>query len=239
MVFGHNLLDGQQVQSDSPFYGPWLVLHQQAFWTYAEGRSILVIYPLIPWIGVMAAGYAFGAIVTRTAKQRLRLCLLIGGAATLAFVSLRAFNVYGDPQPWQPQDSGVFTFMSFLNCRKYPASLLFLLMTLGPAITALALFERWTGRLARIFVVFGRVPLFYYLLHVPVIHIGAIIYSLIRFGHAEWWFKNYHQPFPSDFRPSLLATYVAWLAAVALLYPLCRWFAELKKRNKSVWLSYL
>jgi hypothetical protein len=204
----------------------------------------------VPWIGVMAAGFAFGTIVRRERAERQRILLWLGVALTLAFVVIRASNWYGDPRPWTPQPRGaLFTFLSFLNLEKYPPSLLFLLMTLGPALLVLALFDRARepGKLARPVVIFGRVPLFFYLLHLPLIHALALIYSYVKYGHPSGLFVM--PPFwavevaggggyPSGYGVGLVGVYLLWLLAVGLLYLPCRWFAELKQRRRDAWLSY-
>jgi hypothetical protein len=173
----------------------------------------------------------------------------LGVGLTIAFVLLRAANVYGDPEPWTTQSRGVlFTFFSFLNLQKYPPSLLYLLMTLGPALLLLAIFDRAgePGRLQRPVLVFGRVPLFYYLLHLPLIHLLALGYSYAKFGGPTGLFTM--EPFvaaftssplyPPDYGISLPGVYLVWLLVIALLYLPCRWFAKLKQRRRDAWLSY-
>jgi uncharacterized membrane protein len=188
----------------------------------------------------MAAGYGFGALLLREPGERRKGLLRLGIALTLAFIVIRAANFYGDPRPWSGQESGLFTFFSFINCWKYPPSLLFLLMTLGPAIAALVLFERWTGPVSRFFIVFGRVPLFYYLLHIPLIHILAIVFYYVSYGQVQMLFSNDALfNFPGGFGYSLPVVYLVWIGAVMLLYPACRWFANVKRRRRDKWLSYL
>jgi uncharacterized membrane protein len=204
-------------------------------------------YCLIPWMGVMAAGYTFGALLTLEQAKRKRELLGLGLGLTLAFILLRYVNVYGDPRPWQVQDRGPwFTLCSFLNCTKYPPSLLYLLMTIGPAIVFLGLCE-WTGplfrRLTRPLVIFGRVPLFYYFLHIPLIHGGAALLDYLRYGWSPqvldgpWGVRE--GQVPGDYGVSLPVVYLLWSAVVLILYPPCAWFAGVKQRHKSAWLSYL
>ncbi|HEX8503595.1 MAG TPA: hypothetical protein VF659_23630, partial [Pyrinomonadaceae bacterium] len=217
--------------------------------TPRDGYVFLVAYPLVPWIGVMAAGYAFGSLLTLERERRRRILFMLGGAAVLLFVALRALNVYGDPRPWGFQERGAwYTFLSFLNTTKYPPSLLFLLMTLGPSIIAVALFDRGAGRephaLLRPFVVFGRVPMFYYLLHFPLLHLAAVAFAYAKYGRAEWLFLNWPPPGAPQLEPpgygyDLLVVYLVWLGVVLALYPLCRWFAGVKRRRRDAWLSYL
>ena len=159
--------------------------------------------------------------------------------ATLAFLVLRGFNVYGDPRPWNPAPPGAVSplapLFSFLNTAKYPASMLFLLMTLGPSIAALPLLERWRGGIGRVLEVFGRVPLFYYVLHIPAIHVAAIVVSLLRTGAVSpWLFANHPMepgPPPPDTVWSLPLLYLVTAVVVTLLYFPCRWYADVRERR--------
>jgi uncharacterized membrane protein len=196
----------------------------------------------------MAVGYAFGEILTLERERRRKILFRLGASCVVLFVLLRALNVYGDPNPWAAQKSAWLTLLSFLNTSKYPPSLLFLLMTLGPSILALALFDREPGRRpappARPFIVFGRVPMFYYLLHVPLIHLAAVAFAYAKYGRAEWLFVNWPppgqpQPEPPGYGYGLWVVYAVWIGVVAALYPLCRWFARVKARRRDAWLSYL
>ena len=161
------------------------------------------------------------------------------------FVVLRASNLYGDPSPWAPRADGVRTLRSLLNVSKYPPSLLYLLMTLGPAMLAPAFIGRAPGWLTRPRTTLGRVPLFNYLLHLPILHGIAVVLSQIRYGHAEWQFDDripQHgaaPPLPAGYGYDVWVVYLVWIATVAGLYPLCRWYAGVKARRRSVWLSYL
>lgn len=250
----HNLTDGIRVEgwggpgSPAPGVGAklWILLHQ-AFGGFQvlgdHSPALFVIYPLIPWIGVMAVGYVFGVLYQFDAQRRRRWLLIIGGAATLLFIVVRAINRYGDPNAWEPQKSFVFTVLSFVNTWKYPPSLLFLLMTLGPAILLLALFEaRSTGGWVRdFFVTFGRVPLFFYLLQWFVAHAIALLLHL-AFGKPVSWLigspLNFG-PAPPGIGFNLGVVYLSWLAGVLMLYPLCKWYAGVKQRRTDWWLSYL
>jgi uncharacterized membrane protein len=249
MIFLHNALDRIQAADFGSLRWLWVVLHETNIIMPRPGVLFLAAYPLIPWVGVMAAGYAFGELLMLERERRRRILLRLGGACIALFVVLRALNIYGDPLRWSSQPRGTwFTLLSFLNTQKYPPSLLFLLMTLGPSIIALALFDRAGGRepgaLMRPFVVFGRVPMFYYLLHVPLMHLVAVVFSLARYGRADWLFMNWPLPGQPPLEPqgygyNLWVVYAVWLGVVVALYPVCRWFAEVKQRRRDAWLSYL
>ena len=169
LILGHDLLDGVHAASFAGLGWLWMFVHERGMLT-PSGHLLLVIYPLVPWAGVMAAGYGLGAVYTWPAERRRRLLLRLGAALVVAFVALRTWNHYVDPLPWKRQRSPLITFFSFLACSKYPPSLAYLLMTLGPALVLLGLADGITARWTRPFVIFGRVPFFYYVLHVPLIH---------------------------------------------------------------------
>jgi uncharacterized membrane protein len=178
IIAGHNLIDPHfrewsEAAQASPLGWLWQVLYfGGGFRLFGSGPPLIILYSLVPWIGVMAAGYAFGGVMLQDPARRDRLCLSIGFGATLLFLVLRGFNLYGNPFPWGGPDSRLPLLLSFLSTNKYPASLLFLTMTLGPTIALLPLLERARGAVARWLTIFGRVPLFYYLLHIPLIHPG-------------------------------------------------------------------
>jgi len=203
---------------------------------------LMVLYSLIPWIGVMAAGYGFGAVLTLEPVRRDRLCYAIGAAGTALFLLLRGFNLYGDPRPWTT-GTPMPAVLAFLNTTKYPASLSFLLMTLGPTIALLPVLERARGRVARWLTVFGRVPFFFYLLHIPLIHALALAVSAIREGAVNpWLFANHpmgNPAPPEGYTWSLGQLYLVWAISIVLLYFACRWFAEVKARRTEAWLKFL
>jgi len=184
-------------------------------------------------------------MMLRSQDKRRKELLVLGIGITLAFIAIRALNLYGDPHMWSLQRTGLFTLMSFINCEKYPPSLLYLLMTLGPAITALASFERMPNAISRPFVTLGRVPLFYYLLHLVFIHVLAVALAYAQYGQAAWMFKNPSLPvsmllpFPEGYGYGLATVYAIWLVVALILYPACRWFASVKGRRREGWLSYL
>lgn len=258
IIFGHNLLDGMvggiaESLGNDARGALWKLLYIGFFAPPVafgpNGPNLVVLYTFIPWIGVMAAGYAFGAIVTMEPARRNQLCLTIGAGAIVLFLLLRGFNLYGDANAWSapaPQsDDGpqMPALLSFLNTSKYPASLQFLLMTLGPTIAVIPILERARGQFFGWMTVFGRVPFFYYVLHIPLIHVIAVIVSQIRMGTVvPWLFANHPmgsgRP-PDGYTWSLALLYVVWLIVVVVLYFACRWYADLKVRQRARWMAYL
>ena len=238
MISIHNAFDGVTMESWGGWQNVWKILHVSNSFDLAPGYKFGTGYPLIPWIGVMAAGYGFGAWLVRDTKQRQTWTLRLGVVLTVLFVLVRGSNLYGDLHPWSPQKSGVFTVFSFLHCHKYPPSLCYLLMTLGPALILLSFFEGGTPRLLQPLVTFGRVPLFYYVLHLPLIHSLALIMAFTKYGHAEWLYGTSPESRPADYGYDLPVVYFFWIVAVLILYPACRRFAEVKRRRREAWLSY-
>ena len=246
MIVLHNCLDGIRAQQFGSAAWVWNLLHQPGVISVA-GKLALVTYTFLPWIGVMAAGFCFGRVFQLEPEPRRRIMLRLGTAMTLAFIALRALNHYGDPTPWTHQKSALFTVLSFLNCTKYPGSLDFLLMTLGPALLVLAWFDRLAFKPANPLVVFGRVPMFYFILHFYLIHALTVFAAWLRYGNSAAKFVFNPLPsmggprelFPTDFGYSLWTAYGVWLLVVILLYPVCRWFANVKGRRRDWWLSYL
>jgi uncharacterized membrane protein len=218
----------------------WMVLHQPGF-IQVLGIRLLVLYPVLPWIGVLLCGYCLGQVYGWNAERRRRLLVRLGAGMVAAFILLRLTNLYGNPFPWSVQKNAAFTVLSFINTQKYPPSLLFILMTLGPALLLLAWVETTRrGPAGRALVTFGRVPLFFYLLQWPVAHGIALLLSLAAGKPTSHFFgmPGFTPPEPgAGF--SLGVAYLCWLAGVALLYPLCRWFAGVKHRRNEWWLSYL
>jgi uncharacterized membrane protein len=250
MIAGHNLMDlvpqdtiKPLVQGASGWF--WQLLYFGGFIQLGQDGPVLaVLYVIVPWIGVMAAGYAFGAVMIREPADRRRLCLTIGWSAIVLFLVMRGIDLYGDPRHWHsgPGDPRPALFR-FLNTAKYPASLLFLLMTLGPTIALLPWAEKAQGTVARILETFGRVPFFYYLLHIPLIHALALVVSAVREGSVNPWLFTNHPMMPPEvpegYTWSLPLLYLVFAVAIALLYPACRWYARLKAGSSSRWLSYL
>lgn len=237
IIFGHNLLDGIHAETAGGDW--WYLLHERGYIAYDEGRGMAVVYPLIPWVAVMSAGYCFGKLLLQPIKQRNKFLYLVGGGAILLWLVLRWLNIYGDPTPWTQQEESWYTLLSFLNCTKYPPSLSYLLMTLGFAILVMPLLEKINSRYTNPIAVYGKVPLFYYLLHIYLIHGMALLLAVCigfpaaLFTSSGW---NFHE---SGWGFGLPGVYGFWLLAVWLLYWPCRWFMQVKSRYKKWWLSYL
>lgn len=239
LIAAHNLLDG--VQTRNPL---WVILHAPGFVLQMPTHVVFAAYPLIPWVGVTAVGFSLGQMYAWDADRRRSWLLRAGIALTAAFLVLRSINVYGDPARWTTQSSPLFTALSFLNVVKYPPSLLFLLMTLGPALIMLRLADRRTPRVLEPALIIGKVPMFYYVLHFTLIHLLAVATCFVRYGSAHWMTESPdlgHYPFsaPPEWGYSLPVVYLVWALVVIAMYPLCRWFAAVKQRRNDWWLSYL
>jgi uncharacterized membrane protein len=251
MITLHNLLDGLTVRAfpapNQPLPGGWdtfwMLLHQQGLTYFTPNIYGLILYPLIPWVGVLAAGYCFGAFYQWEPQQRQHALRRLGAGLLLAFFIIRGINIYGDPSRWSGQKNVLFTVLSFLNVTKYPPSLLFLLLTLGAGILALPWFERMQqGFLSRAFITFGRVPLFFYIGQWITAHGLAVVVGYLAGQPVAWQFAGIFDrpsPNPGNLGFSLWVVYVFWFVGILLLYPFCRWFAEIKRRRRNWWLSYL
>jgi uncharacterized membrane protein len=244
ILAGHNRLDDVPPDAFGRLGWLWSILHSGDRLEVLPGRVFRPVYPLLPWIGVLAAGYACGPWMSPHNPHRRRFFLVLGVALTLGFVVLRALNVYGDPDPWSVRQDGLYTAFSFVNCQKYPPSLLSLLMTLGPTFLLLYVFEHREGAAAAgPLVTLGRVPFFFYVLHLFVIHALAVLLSLLRYGRAAWLFVT-PPPWDADVYPegygySLPVVYAIYVLVLAILWPACRWYADYKRRHKAWWLSYV
>ena len=239
MIASHNLLDGVLAEQFGQLGWLWNVLHQPALLHPTAKVTVLALYPLIPWIGVMAAGYALGPVMLRDPSSRRRWLVGLGLGVTLSFILLRATNFYGDPAPWTSHEGIVATLLSFVNTEKYPPSALYLAMTLGPALLALAAFEFAHGKVAKLLVTFGRVPLFFYIGHLLLLHAMAVTFAAIAHGDVAWLLGG--PPVaakPAGYGLGLPGVYLVWMIVVAMLYLPCRWFAEVKRRRSDAWLSY-
>lgn len=245
MVGGHNLLDSLSVEGNNLTAFLWSLIHQQGFFTWGS-KLVIVGYPLVPWIGVMALGYCLGSLFTRevdAAKRKLFLAQL-GWSMVILFFVLRITNIYGDPSPWGSQSSALFTFLSILNTTKYPPSLIYLLMTIGPSLLFLAYTEKVGNNVANVVSIYGRVPLFYYVIHVYLLHLLAMVAIELVPGF-DWSNMVLRQPiwFAENLKGygfSLAVVYLVWIGVVVGLYPLCKWYDRYKQSHKEKWwLSYL
>ena len=263
MILLHNLADPLKPAQFGHFAWLWQILHVQGFIASTPPHLLFgkipmvfgVIYPLLPWPGVMAAGYAFGAVMPKPAAERHNILLWLGSACVVLFIVLRATNIYGNPHApgvgggdFHPQATVVMTLIAFLDTAKYPPSLQFLLMTLGPGFLALAIFDRIdiAGRgiaaaISRFFLVYGRVPMFYYVLHIYLLHLMAIVAARF-FRQPVWWLFHgafFTQPTPPGYGHDLPFVYLMWMVAVGLLYYPCKRYMEFKRRHRDWnWLSY-
>ncbi|MBO0883452.1 MAG: DUF1624 domain-containing protein, partial [Mycobacterium sp.] len=231
MIGGHNAFD--TVRSASPF---WAILHRPGV-IVAGSHTVFAAYPLIPWIGVAAAGYSLGQLFLAGPDVRRRGLVALGTGLVAGFVLLRWPNLYGDPERWRTFSTAPFTVLSFINTNKYPPSLLFLMMTIGPALLLLRAVDggapRWLGPVE----VYGRVPLFYFVAHFMLIHVVAVVVCCAKYGSAHWMFESPGlgaYPFlqPPGWGFSLPVVYAIWIGVVVGLYPLCRWIAAVKARRR-------
>lgn len=256
MIVGHDLLDKVRPARFGSWAPLWKILHVRGFVMLPFGIPEFVLFPIIPWVAVMGAGYVFGTIYSLEPARRRKLILRLGIALTLAFVFLRATNLYGNPPAglggvsqgdWHVQPTFEKTLILFLDVEKYPPSLQYLLMTLGPSLLLLAWLERrlpqigTTTGLTSALLIFGRVPLFYYIVHIYLIHTLAYIVALLFHQPSNWLLHGafFRNDTPDGYGHSLPFIYFIWITAVTILYFPCRWWAGLKQRRKDWWLSYL
>lgn len=241
IIFLHNLMALTPFGSDSvltailnPLFNPAAVP--------VAGRVLVMGYPPIPWLGIMLVGFAAGKTFEWEATRRKKTFIKIGGAALLLFVILRFINIYGDPALWQPQKKAVYTFLSFINVTKYPPSLLFCLTMLGIMLLILAAAENAKGRLAAIITNYGKVPLFYFILHFYLIHIILILVLLaqgISWGQMEFAAGTFGRPRDIPAGLNLWQVYLVWIIVVVLLYKPCVWFGRYKATHNKWWLKYI
>jgi uncharacterized membrane protein len=224
---GHNLLDPVTANQFGPFSPVWTLLHERGPLFFGDRQIAYVLYPILPWVGVMALGYGLGALFLEPAKQRDRVLLVLGAAMIAVFLILRTFNLHGDPDPWTAREDLGPSIMAFLDVHKYPPSLMYVLVTLGIGFALVPLLAFLRGRAARVLLVFGAVSFFFYVLHIYFIHGLAMAADKALGGFA------------SGMGFSLATVYIAWIAVLASLYPLCCWWLEVKQRRNHWWLSYL
>jgi uncharacterized membrane protein len=236
LIAGHNLLDRVRAEQLGSLRWLWLLLHEEGRLAPFAGATWLVVYPLVPWVAVIAAGYAIGPWALLPREQRRSRFVRAGAALIAGFVLLRATNLYGDPHPWTAAGGPLRALLSFLDCEKYPPSLLFLAMTLGPALCVLAWMDRPLGPWAARVAVYGRVPLFYYIAHIFLIHAVAVALAWPALGAVA---AMSHFVMSGGLGYSLPAVYALWAAVVLALYPACRWFAAVKRQSRAAWMSYL
>ncbi|BAY61716.1 hypothetical protein NIES22_17830 [Calothrix brevissima NIES-22] len=240
LIIGHNLLDSVQAKQLGNFGWIWSFLHERTMFISTSGIRFFLVYPLIPWVGVMICGYAFGYVMTKPKTQRLRWLQNLGWGLIFSFVVIRGINIYGDPQPWLIQSTFLNTILSFIKCNKYPPSLAYLLITLGIAFLLLYIFENQNLSFLKPLIILGRVPLFFYIIHLWLIHFSAILLALPKYG-----LKAITLPYlssramPEDYGYDLQYVYLVWIVIVFILYLICNWYAKYKVKNKSWWLRFL
>jgi uncharacterized membrane protein len=245
IVFGHNVIDYAEAEREGKVGLVWDLIHRGNFSFYSLDQThfFIVVYAFLPWLGVMISGYCLGKLYEPAVDIVKRKKILIGlGTGLLAlFVIVRALNAYGDPSHWSVQGNPFYTFLSFINVSKYPPSMLFICMTIGVALIALALLENVRNRFTNWVTVYGRVPFFYYIMHLYVIHTLCVI-AFYMSGYGADDIVSRQTPFlfrPQQFGYSLYIVYGIWLLVVLLLYPLCRWYNKYKSNHHQWWLSYL
>ena len=245
IVLGHNLLDGIVTQGTDPASVLWYIFHQDQFLTLSSTKMVIFHYPVLPWIGTIILGYHFGRLFTKEfdALSRKKWLLRLGLGAIVLFIILRVTNLYGNLLPWSPQKNSIYTFLSFINVTKYPPSLCFLLITIGPSLLFLYAIESIKNKVTNFLLVFGRVPLFYYFAHVLVIHSAAIGIHMLLGGEGQDLVlraQDFMKPKLLDYGYSLPIVYSVWIVTILFLYPLCKKYMYYKMNNKDKWwLSYL
>lgn len=245
LFFGHNVLDYASLPREGAAATALNILLSASFsfYHYGQGRLISVIYAILPWTGTMLLGYGLGHFYRASfdPQKRKKTLIALGISLTLLFILLRALNGYGDPAPWSQQKTGVFTFLSFLNVTKYPASLMYFSMTLGPMLLVLAFTENVQNRFSRILTTYGRVPFFYYVLHLYFMHLICVI-LFFSSGYNVSQAADLNVPFlfrPLTFGYDLWTVYLIWLFVIIVLYFPCRWFNHYKSNHNHWWLSYI
>lgn len=235
MIAGHDLLNGVQPAADWSWF--WHILHERGgFQVLDSDYEIFIAYPLLPWPGVMLLGYLLGDLYTQQHPSRVRELALLGGTALCAFVVLRAWAHYGDPAPFEPQATALLSTMSFLNVSKYPASLQFLCVTLGMCLLLLAIAERYKSFGTEALAVFGRVPLFFYLLHIPLINLSSQLWTTARYGEAVNMLTTGPDGWPPGYEPALWRAYLVWAVFLIVMYFACLNYWNLRSAPRHRWL---
>ena len=235
-IFAHNLLDGIKPEQWGAWAALWNILHEPGVIFDRGGHQIIILYPLIPWIFVMAGGYCFGFYWPQLKEKKWT--PWIGVSCLVLFCILKWINIYGDPEPWVGMSPWYMNLLSFLKITKYPPSLDFLLVTLGLALLILLAFEKFPKMLRKPLLVFGKVPLFFYILHIYTIHLIAIFVAYSVYGSKVPSVDLVFHPFP-EYGHSLGVAYVVWIMTLLILYPLCSWYREVKRQSKNPLLTYL
>ncbi len=242
IIFGHDLLSGISFGKDSVAEMVWTLFMGAGFFQLSPNTSLVMSYPIIPWLGIMLTGFGFGALFNLASDKRKKLFLQIGLSALALFIIIRFINFYGDPSRWSIQKTKFFTFLSFINTTKYPPSLLFTLMILGISVTLLSVFENFQNKITKVISVYGKVPLFYWLLHWFIIHFVAIgIFFSQGYRWADLQFEGFDMGHPKNGGGlGLPGLYVAWISVVIFLYPISKWYGDYKSAHKeNEWLKYL
>jgi uncharacterized membrane protein len=242
IVAGHNLLDPILARSLGAWAPAWLVVHERGPLMWNGAVVAIVAYPLLAWFGIMALGYGLGRLFVSPTRDRSLVKLAFGMLAV--FAVLRWLNGYGDPRPWMPQATPGQTVMAFFDVQKYPPSLLYACVTLAPMLLLVPVFDRMRGPAASVLRTFGSVPLMAYVAHLYVLHLLAIGAHAAAGHNLDGMFNTIHDFFvtPAAFGGTgfpLAVVYVAWIAVLVIIYPLCRWWSDVKRRRRDWWLSYL
>lgn len=245
IVFGHNLMDYVEQRPNQQLPFVWDLIHRASFHPVGKSHFIGILYPFLPWTGVMILGYCCGKLFSKDVDPTYRRKMLVGLGLMIIgfFIIVRATNIYGDPAKWSTRNNFLFSILSFINTTKYPPSLLFLCMTIGPGLIFLALTEGIQNRLTRIITVYGRVPLFYFVVHFYILHTVSMLLFFTR-GHTLQEGLNAPKGFPVNFiipgdGYRLTIVYLIWIGIVLVMYPLCKWYGDYKASKKKWWLSYL
>jgi len=245
LVFGHNLLDYLSLPKEGalPIFINVIINSPRVLIPVGTNRFIYDLYTILPWTGVMLLGYAFGTLYVRSFDTSKRKKILLGSGIflVLLFVIVRFINRYGDPAPWSPQKDPVFTFLSFINTTKYPPSLQYLSMTIGPGLISLSLLENARNKFARVLMVYGKVPFFYYVVHFYLLHLLCVIFFFAS-GYGAKDIVDPNLPFlfrPMHFGFDLWVVYALWLFVVVVLYRPCKWFNNYKATHHQWWLTYI
>ncbi len=245
ITFGHDLLHLVRVEDGNPFYIPFSLIHQGGFPAIAPGHNLMIPYPFLPWLGIMILGFCLGQWYSKDFNSERRRILLLraGLLAITLFIVLRLANLYGDISPWTVQRNVTFTILSIINTTKYPPSLMYTLMTIGPVLLLLSVLDKTRPTVSNPFVVFGRVPLFYYVFHFYLIHTVSVVLYLISTGQSlgqmDFHFPKTFGGIPAGYGYSLAIVYVVWISVVLFLYPLCRRYDQYKRTHSHWWLSYI